>query len=329
MQYHKLGKTDIRVSAVAMGCWAIVGDSTWGPQDEALAIQTIQSALDQGINFFDTAEMYGNGYSEELVGRALAGKRGLAVISSKVSSHHLAPADLVQACEDSLRRLQTDYLDLYQIHWPSRTVPLADSLNTLHKLQSQGKIRAIGVSNFATQDLEDLIALGGCASNQLPYSLLARAIEHEILPKCVRHGIDVLCYSPLAQGLLTGKFTAAAEVPDGRARTRHFAGTRAQARHGQIGCEAETFAAIARIRDLAQSLGEPMAALSLAWILHQRGIASVLAGARSPQQIAQNAHAAEISLSPETLRVLDEATAPVKGCLGPNPDLWQAESRMK
>lgn len=176
MRYRKLGQTDIIVSVIAMGCWPIVGDFTWGPQDEADSIATIHAALDAGINFFDTAEMYGNGYSEELLGRALAGRRHEVVIASKVGSEHLAADQVIRAGEGSLRRLRTDYIDLYQIHWPSRTVPLAETMAALERLRQQGKVRAIGVSNFGLGDLGDLLAIGRPETNQLPYSLLWRAI---------------------------------------------------------------------------------------------------------------------------------------------------------
>jgi len=331
MEYRELGKSEIKVSTVAMGCWAIVGDATWGPQDERAAIAAIHAALDEGINLFDTAESYGDGYSEELLGRALQGRRDRAVIASKVSSEHLSRAALLAACEGSLRRLRTNYIDLYQVHWPSRTVPLAETMAAMAELRQQGKIRAIGVCNFASLDMDDLLALGGCATNQLPYSLLARAIEYEVQPKCVAHGIGILPYSPLAQGLLTGKFASADEVPDGRARTRHFAGTRPQTRHGEAGCEAETFAAIARVREIAAGMAQPMASVSLAWLLHQPAVVSVLAGARSPEQIRQNARAAEIKLSPHVVQALSAATEEVKRCLGTNLDLWQpaSQSRMR
>lgn len=331
MEYRELGHSGIKVSTVAMGCWAIVGDATWGAQDERVAIAAIHAALDEGINLFDTAESYGDGYSEELLGRALQGRRDRAIIASKVSSGHLSRAALLAACEASLRRLRTDYIDLYQVHWPSRTVPLAETMDAMAELRAQGKIRAIGVCNFASRDMDELLALGGCATNQLPYSLLARAIEYEVQPKCVAHGIGILPYSPLAQGLLTGKFASADEVPEGRARTRHFAGTRPQARHGEAGCEAETFAAIARVREIAAGMSQPMASVSLAWLLHQPAVVSVLAGARSPQQIRENVRAAQIRLSPHVVQALSAATEEVKRCLGTNPDLWQpaAQSRMR
>jgi myo-inositol catabolism protein IolS len=331
MRQQELGASGVKVSAVTMGCWAIVGDATWGPQDEAASIATIRAALDAGVTTFDTAEGYGDGYSERLLAKGLAGRRGEVVIASKVSAAHLAPADLVSACERSLRNLDTDYIDLYQIHWPSRTIPLGDSMRTLEDLRRAGKVRAIGVSNFAVLDLDDLAVAGKAVSDQLPYNMLFRAIEYDIAPRCVERVMGILCYCPLAQGLLTGKFASADDVPAGRARTRHFSSARSGTRHGEEGHEKETFAAIARIGRLAASLGEPMERVALAWLLRQPGVATVIAGARSPEQVRDNAAAAALDLSNDTVAELSAATEALKRAMGPNPDMWQAagQSRLR
>jgi len=329
MQYRQLGQSDILVSVVAMGCWALAGDSTWGPQDTGESIAAVRAALDAGVSLFDTAEGYGEGASETILGRALAGRRREAVIATKVSCSNLSGADVRQACERSLRRLQTDYIDLYQVHWPSRTVPLEETIEALERLREQGKVRALGVCNFGVSDLADLLALGRCESNQLPYSLLWRAIEYEIQPKCVEAGLGILCYSSLAQGLLSGKFASPDEVPEGRARTRYFSKDRPQVRHGEVGCEAETFAAIERIRRISEQIGQPMAKLAVAWLLRRPGVTSVIAGARRPDQIQQTAQAADLELSAETDVALTEATEEIKRILGANPDMWQSESRFR
>jgi len=329
MQYRRLGRTDITVSAVAMGCWAIVGDSTWGPQDERDSIAAIHAALDEGINFFDTAEMYGDGYSEQLLGRALADRREEAVIVSKVSPNHLEPNALKEACESSLRRLRTDYLDLYLIHWPNWDIPVERSLGAMAELKRQGKIRAAGVSNFGRQDLTELLQKGRAEANQLPYSLLFRAVEFEIQQVCADNDISILCYCPLAQGLLTGKFASPDEVPEGRARTRLFSRDRPQSRHSEPGAEKETFEAIERIRDISEELGTAMADVALAWLLHQPAVTAVVAGARNADQVRMNARAGELELSQEMLERLAEATESLKARLGPNPDMWQTEPRMR
>lgn len=329
MDYRPLGNTDITISAVVLGCWALADDSNWGDQDEAESRSTLRAALDAGITFFDTAELYGNGQSEVVLGRALAGLRREVVIASKASDKHLAPADLIAACEGSLRRLGTEYLDLYQLHWANPGVPIAETLGVLARLQSQGKVRAVGVCNFGTHDLSGLLQVGECAANQLPYNLLWRPIEDTILPFCAARHIAVLAYSPLCQGLLTGKFATADEVPEGRARTRHFSSRRPRTRHGEPGCEAETFAAIDHIREISHQLGQPMADVALAWVRRQPGVEGVIVGARTPAQLHNNLRGLTLELAPETLAALDQATAPLKQMLGSNVDLWQSDSRVR
>jgi len=330
MHYRKLGTSDLGVSVLTLGCWAFAGDSNWGPQDDALSYATVRAALDAGINCFDTAEAYGAGKSEQVLGQALVGRRQEAIIASKVSNSNLRPNDIIAACERSLRRLQTDYIDLYQIHWPSREVPLADSMGTLERLKEQGKIRAIGVSNFGVGDMADLVAVGHAETNQLPYGLLARSIEYEIVPACLEHQMGILCYMPLMQGLLSGKFSSPDDVPVGRARTRHYdSSKRGDARHGETGCEQETFAAINVVRQISQELGESMVAVSLAWAIQQPAVTTVLVGGRNPDQIAQNAMATNLVLSEEIVERLNEATDQVKRAMGSNPDLFQGGAKSR
>jgi myo-inositol catabolism protein IolS len=329
MEYRALGKTEISASVVAVGCWAFAGEATWGPQSEADSIATVRAALDAGINLFDTAEGYGGGDSEAVLGRALVGRRHEAVIATKVSRSNLSGRAVQQACERSLQRLQTDYIDLYQIHWPSREVPLQETLEALERLRDQGKVRAIGVCNFGLGDLSDLLAVGWAETNQLPYSLLWRAIEYGIRQKCTDEDMGILCYSPLVQGLLTGKFSSPDEVPEGRARTRLFSSDRLQARHGEAGCEGEVFSALEKIHHICDEIEQPMASVSLAWLLHQPGVTSVIVGARKPHQIEQTAQAGDLELSSAVVDALTAATEEVKRKLGPNPDMWQAESRFR
>ena len=245
MEYRQLGQTGLNVSVVALGCWALAGDNTWGHQEVSESIATVHAALDCGVTFFDTAEVYGDGRSEELLGQALEGRRQDAVIASKFHSGRTAPEDIAEACEASLKRLRTDVIDYYQVHWPNRSVPLADVIEATLRLKESGKIRALGVCNFSRADLEACGADAALHANQLPYSLLWRAVEFDLMAACRERNMGILPYSPLQQGLLTGKFACADEVPEGRARTRHFSGDRPQTRHGEAGCEAETFAAIA------------------------------------------------------------------------------------
>ena len=320
-----LGRTGLRVSPVAMGCWAIVGDATWGAQEESDSIAAVHAALDCGVNFLDTAEGYGAGYSEQILAKALKGRRDQVIIGSKASPNHAGSfAELSTCCEESLKNLGTDYIDVYHLHWPNRSVPIEQILADFGKLREQGKIRAFAVSNFGRGDLTELLGHGRCEVNQLPYSLLWRVIEQEIVPICRANDISVTCYSPIMQGLLTGKFACADDVPEGRARTRLFAKTRPQARHDEPGAETEVFAALARIAEVAADLGKPMSQVALAWLMHQPGVASVLVGARDAAQMAENAAAMHLALDAATLARLDAATAPLKAMFGTNPDMWQS-----
>ncbi|MFB3893832.1 MAG: aldo/keto reductase [Phycisphaerae bacterium] len=334
MEYRKLGKTDISVSAVCMGGWAIVTeDFNWGSQDVADSIAAVHASLDAGVNFFDTAEAYGAGESEEILARALDKRRKDVIIASKVGADNLSEDKLRASCDASLRRLKTDYIDLYQIHWPSPKIPIADTLAVLARLQKAGKIRAVGVSNFGPEYLVELVEAARAAgvviaSNQLPYSLLWRPIEVEIQPLCTEHGIGILCYSPLCQGILTGKFATADEVPATRARMRLFAKSRPHTRHGEAGAERQTFDAVAELRKVCKAAGVPMGRAALAWLLAQNAVVSVIAGARNAAQAKENASAAELKLPADVLAKLSAATEKVKAAMGQNADPWQHESRM-
>ena len=329
MKYQKLGHSDIEVSVLALGCWPFAGGKVWGEQDDQVSIATVHAALDAGINFFDTAEGYENGHSERVLGLGLEGRRQEAVIATKVSGGHLSAAGIVKACEQSLKHLRTDYIDLYQIHWPNWDIPIAETMGALEQLREQGKVRTLGVCNFGPVDLGDLLAAGFIVSNQLPYSLLWRVIEREIQPLCVQHQIGIICYSPLMQGLLTGRYASADEVPEGLARTRLYAKDRPMSGHGEPGCEAEVFEAIAAVRQIAKEAGASMAEVALAWVRQQAGVTSLLVGARTPEEVAWNLPAVDVTLPDGVIRRLSEATEDVKAKLGNNPDMWMAPSRMR
>jgi len=330
MLYRQLGQTEIQVSVVALGCWAIsTKDFFWDGQARADSLAAIRTSFEAGVNFFDTAPAYGSGDSEQILGEALGSHRREVVIATKVPPTHLAPDLLRQSCEASLRALGTDCVDLYQVHWPNPKLPWEPTLRTLEALKAEGKIRAIGVSNFGVSYLDEVQHAGGVATNQLPYSLLWRAIEFEILPRCVAQQIGVLCYSPLCQGLLTGKFAVPADVPDKRARSRLFPADRAMTRHGEAGCQADTFAAIEALAAIAAEIGEPLGRVAMSWLLGQPGVTAVLAGARNAAQAVENARAATLSLDPATAARLAAATESVKQQMGPNADPWEHVSRME
>lgn len=329
MKYNQLGASGFNVSAVVMGCWGIGGGYTWGEQDEKASIETIRTAVDLGINLFETAEFYGEGYSEEVVGKGLQGLRAKVMIATKVWVDNLAKDKIVASCEGSLKRLQTDYIDLYQIHWPSREVPVAETLGAMEQLKKAGKIRNIGVSNFGVNDLSCALAAGDIVTNQMAYSLLFRAIEHEIRDKCIASDVALLAYSPLAQGLLTGKFNAPEDVDDERARLRFYSKERSGTVHDEDGYETEVFEAIGKIRAICDEMAAPMAHVALAWVLQQPGIQAVLAGARNPDQIIMNTKAADLVLSADVIKKLNAATDTLKYSMGPNADPWRTASRIQ
>ncbi len=330
MKYTTLPNTDLKVSRIAFGAWAIVGGFNWGPQDEKDSIEALQAAYEAGINFFDTAEAYGNGASENLINKALSDVKDKIVVATKLKPEDFAYQSVKKACEARLKALQTDSLDLLQLHWPNHDIPLEETISALEALKSEGKIRAFGVSNFGVQDLKECLSYSDqVASNQLPYNLLWRAIEFEILPLCIEKNVPVLCYSPLMQGLLTGKFASPEQVPDDRARTRHFSKERAQTRHQEFGKEQETFAAIEAIRRIAEKANLPMGSLSLAWLLAQPGVGSVIVGGRNGEQVRRNVEAMEVQLPDTIVSELNQATDHLKQVLGANADLWQSDSRYR
>ncbi|MBX7256126.1 MAG: aldo/keto reductase, partial [Candidatus Hydrogenedentes bacterium] len=196
-------------------------------------------------------------------------------------------------------------------------------------LRDEGKIREIGVSNFGATDLAAWMSEGTCVSDQLGYNILFRAIEHEVVPACRQHNLGILAYLPLMQGLLAGRWDSADDMPIPRRRSRHFSGAREGTRHGEPGCEELTFQTLAKIRAVADGLGQPMANVALAWLMAQPGVTSVIVGARRPDQLARNLKSVELTLSSDTLKELDSISQPLKDYFGLNADLWLAEKERR
>lgn len=328
MEKRTLGNSDFEVSVFGLGCWPLGGGSGWGEHDEKESIATVHAALDHGMTLFDTAEAYNAGRSEEVLGRALEGRRDEAFVATKVSPSNAEPDTLRAHCEASLRRLRTDYIDLYQVHWPITEYSVEDAFATLEDLQDEGKIRAIGVSNHGVKQLQEVFDTGvPIVSNQLSYSLLSRAIEMEILPLCRERGVGVIAYMALMQGLLAGVWDSPDEVPPFRARTRHFSGDRPQARHGEEGAEEEMFAALERIEEIADDMGMSVAHLSLAWVAAKPGVSCVLIGGRKVHQLERNLAAAGVELPSNVMAALDEATEELRLTLGSNADYFQGAGK--
>lgn len=330
MKYNKLGDTGVEVSEFSLGCWPFAGGKVWGHQEIDDSVNVVHAALDAGITTFDTAEGYDDEHhSETVLGQGLKGRRDGAVIATKVSGAHLAAGEVEKACDASLERLGTDVIDLYQIHWPNHDVPVAETYKALDDLVRKGKVRALGVCNFAKGDLNDLLQVGPIVTDQLPYNLLWRPIEDEILPKCQENGIGIVCYSPMAQGLLTGRYSSADEVPDGISRSRLFSSDRPLAQHTDSGAEEEVFEAIGKIRNIAEGLNQSMATVALAWVKQQPGVATLLVGARNPQELSWNIPALDLTLDASTLNDLGQITEGVKRYLDGNADMWNSVNRMR
>lgn len=329
MDYVQLGSTDLSVSSVALGCWPFAGGEVWGAQDKGDSINTVHAALDAGINFFDTAPAYEAGESERVLGEALLGRRHEAVVATKLGGSQTRPDRIRAVCRESLRNLRTDYIDLYQIHWPGHDVPAADTVAALQELKALGWIRHFSVCNYGVQDFGEISDFASIPSNQLPYNLLWRVVEAEILPLCRQRGAGLICYSPLMQGLLTGRYASADEVPDGLSRTRLYSCSRPLAQHREPGCEDLVFTMLDQIREVASDEGLSMALLSLAWVRQQAGVASILVGARNPSELTRNLPVLEVSLSRQTQARLARITEPVRSHLGSNPDMWFSESRFR
>lgn len=330
MHFFQLPFSNLKISRIGFGAWPIAGGFNWGPQDGRDSKEALKTAYELGINFFDTAEGYGNGKSEALIAEVLGNKRDKVIIATKASPKHFGRDDLKKACEERLKALKTDYIDLFQLHWPNHEIPLEETVQALDELKTEGKIRAWGISNFGTYDLQNLLSQHAApSSNQLPYNLLWRAIEFELLPLCRKKDIPVLCYMPIMQGMLTGKFSSADEVPEDRARSRHFAKSRPQARHNEEGAEKLTFETIEKIRAVSEKLGISMGNLSMGWLLAKQGVAGVIVGARNAYQVQKNVEAANINLSQDVTQELDKITEPLKQELEKNPDIWQSNSRYR
>jgi myo-inositol catabolism protein IolS len=317
MQLINLGNSNIQISRIIMGTWQ-AGKTMWTGIDDAETRKAMRAAFDAGITTFDTATVYGNGHSEQIVGRALQEIREQVVIATKVFAHSLEHDKVINACNESLKDLGTDYIDLYQIHWPagsfgSKKVPIEETMAALNELKKQGKIRAIGVSNFSAKQIEEASRFGRIDSLQPPYSLFWRQEEKETIPYCVRNNISILSYSPMAQGILTGKFGPdhVFEEGDHRVKNRLF--------HPDHYSRVQE--ALGKLRPIAQQNGISMAQLALAWVISHPGTCAI-AGARNAEQAVQNAAAGEVILSEADLTEIDTIGRSVTDHLDDNPVLW-------
>lgn len=306
MRTLTLRHSELTLSRIIAGGWQ-AGRDLWVGIDDEQSIAALRAAFDHGVTTFDTAEDYGAGHGERVLARALGSRREQIVIATKVSWDHLRREQIIEACERSLKNLGTDRIDLYQIHWPAGTfgseaVPLEESMDALVRLREQGKILAIGVSNFDAPTLRHACDLGPVDSLQPPYSLLWRHADRELIPLCREREIAVLAYSPLAQGLLTGAIGPKSNLEhgDNRKDNRLF----------QSPAFERALEVVEAMRPLAEARGVALAQLSLAWVAVQSGMAAI-AGARTPSQAVQNAAAGDMLLEPELRTTLEDLAADV------------------
>lgn len=312
MEQRQLGKSDVKVPPIVFGAWAI-GGWMWGGTDDDDAIAAIHAAIDAGMNAIDTAPVYGYGHSEEIVGRAIKRRRHEVVIATKcgmrwdrqdgefffeskdadgndTAIYRVLKADsIVEECERSLKRLGIDVIDIYQCHWMDNTTPVEETWEAMTKLVADGKIRAAGVSNFTTESMQTCMDIGLVASNQPPYSLLLRKIEDDVLPFCLKNDIGTLAYSPLQNGILTGKVTMDRTFPadDLRSRSPWY----------QPANRRRVLDALDAIKPIADGYGVTLGQLAINWTIGEPGVTVALVGARNPAQAKENAAAAEFSLT--------------------------------
>jgi aryl-alcohol dehydrogenase-like predicted oxidoreductase len=322
MERRRLGRSEIEVSAVIFGAWA-VGGWMWGGNDRAQSVAAIRAAIDAGVTTIDTAPIYGQGLSEEIVGEAIrhVPRHEVEVLTKcglrwdvevgefffesegndgrRVRTYRHAGYDSVIAeCEASLRRLRTDYIDLLQVHWPDPTTPIHETMEALATLVNQEKVRAVGVSNFSVEQMREAERTVSLVSNQLPYSMVNRGIEADLVPYCREHGKSILAYSPLQRGLLTGKYEAGHVFAKGdhRAENEFFEPENVR----------RVNAFLDEIRPIANGHRATLTQLVIAWTIAQPGITAALVGARDAAQARANAKGGTIKLSAAELTEIRE-----------------------
>jgi aryl-alcohol dehydrogenase-like predicted oxidoreductase len=318
MNFLNLGSTDIKISKIIMGTWQ-AGKQMWTGIEDSDSIEAIKTAYENNITTFDTAEMYGKGHSERILGQALKSVRDKVVIATKAAPQNLSKDKLISACEKSLKNLDTDYIDLYQIHWPagsfgSKKIPVSETLEAMDKLKKQGKIKAVGVSNFSKEQLEEALSFYQIDSVQPPYSILWRHIEKDLMPLCIENNISILSYSSMAQGLLTGRFKQGHkfEKGDNRASNKLFNGQTFE----------KALEIIDDLKPVAADLGITLSNLALSWVKSKKNTAAI-AGSRNKSQSKENAKALNTNLPAEIIEFIDKRTLEFTNITGGSPVMWE------
>ncbi|MBN2613330.1 MAG: aldo/keto reductase [Bacteroidales bacterium] len=327
MKLNQLGNSNIKVTEIAFGAWA-AGGWMWGGTDVDQSVKAVEKAIELGITTIDTAPAYGFGLSEEICGKAIKGKRDKVQILTKyglrwntgkgkfffssvsnegkpVNMHKYASKEsVISECEQSLKRLKTDYIDLYQIHWPDPTTPVEETMEAVEILIKQGKVKTSGVCNYNVDEMKKASARVTLASNQVPYSMVKRDIEKEIVPFCTQNNIGILAYSPLQRGVLTGKIKGDYKFNEGD--------TRSNLPYYSLGNLLQINDFLEKIEPIAQNRNITLTQLVINWTMQQPGISCVLVGARSPEQVEENAKAATFTLSTEEISMINKELEQIK-----------------
>lgn len=322
MKYRSLGNSDVKVTPIAFGSWAI-GGWMWGGAEETAAIRALKVSYDLGVTTFDTAPAYGFGKSEELIGKAMEGiardkyqlltKFGLDWTSETGEYYfettdndghpvkmyrNASPARIIKECEDSLRRLNTDYIDLLQIHWSDNTTPISETMETVAKLIKEGKVLAAGVCNYSVDQVNEALKVVPLVSNQVPFSMVRRDIEKDVLPQALEKGLSILPYSPLQRGLLTGKITRDYKFNEGDTRpdTKYFSPENIDSVNLML----------EKIRPIADVHNATISQVIINWTAHLPGMTCVLVGARDEKQVTENVGALDFELSEDQMEYLTQ-----------------------
>ena len=304
MQYRKIGSSDLEVSSICLGTW-VFGGQCWGEVEDAQSVSVVEEAASRGINFIDTAPIYGGGRSEEVIGKALKNISGDMIIATKCGLEqkgssivaNLSPAFIKGEVENSLRRLGREAIDLYQCHWPDEETPLEETFGEINKLIQEGKVRYIGVSNFNRQLMEEALCVAPIVSNQMQYSLFNRDIEESLVPLCREKGVSILSYGSLGGGILTGKYKKPPQVKKGDVKQFFY-----QYYKEPFWSQVKEFVPV--LEEIASKHEAPTSDVAINWVLSSKEVASCIVGCRTPDQLAQNAQAANWSLTEEELKMI-------------------------
>ncbi|MFC2087945.1 aldo/keto reductase [Bacteroidota bacterium] len=342
MEYRQCGTTDMKFSVLGFGCWSFGGGDYWGETSQKDVNDVVKTAFDNGINYYDTAELYNEGRSEESLGIAIRElPREELIIGSKVSPSNAYYDKLIDHCNASLKRLKTNYMDVYMIHWPihsksmefftddpeviNNPPTLQEAVEALKHLRKQGKIRHIGVSNFAPYRMKHILNLDkDIAVNQLSYNLYSRAIEFDILPFCIEKGIGVITYSVLMQGILADLYKTIDDIPLMYRRTRHFnSATNTKSRHGEPGFEDELMKEMADVRKIVSETGISMSDLAISWSVSNKDITTFLIGTRSVNRLKSNINAVNMGIGDELVTTMTEISDTLKDLMGSGFDYYE------